>query len=79
LGQPVDVRTDVYALGVLIYQLVTGQLPFDGATPLELEELHLSAPLPAASASAPVPLAVDAVIGRAIAKLPAERWRHGAS
>jgi serine/threonine-protein kinase len=43
LGTPVDARTDIYALGILAYQLLTSQLPFDAATPEELEDMHLSA------------------------------------
>jgi hypothetical protein len=68
LGEPVDPRTDIYGLGLLLYQLVTGRLPFTGRTPLELEELHLHAPPPLASTVAPVPESFDAVVARCLEK-----------
>jgi serine/threonine-protein kinase len=68
LGQPVDARTDIYALGLLLYQLVTGRVPFDAPSAVEVEEMHLHRPPPAASEIAPVPKALDRVIARAMAK-----------
>jgi serine/threonine-protein kinase len=73
-GDPVDARTDVYALGVLLHQLLTGALPFSTSEPYELERLHLEAPPPPPSRSAPVPAAVDAVVVRAMAKEPGARF-----
>jgi serine/threonine-protein kinase len=73
-GEAVDARTDVYALGVLLHQLLTGALPFSTSEPYELERLHLEAEPPAPSRSAPVPGAVDAVVLRAMAKDPRARF-----
>jgi tRNA A-37 threonylcarbamoyl transferase component Bud32 len=67
LGEPVDVRTDVYALGILLFQLLVGRLPFEGADAIEVEQMHLSARRPHASALAPVAPAVDGVIISALA------------
>jgi serine/threonine-protein kinase len=73
-GEPPDARTDLYGLGVLLYQLVTGQPPFQGTTLVELEEQHLHAPVPRASERAPVPAALDAVVGRCLEKRREDRY-----
>jgi len=73
-GETPDARTDLYGLGVLLHQLVTGQPPFQGVTQVELEEQHLHAPVPRASERAPVPVAVDAVIARCMEKRREERY-----
>lgn len=73
-GGSADQRTDVYAFGVLFYQLVTGQPPFRGASAVEVEEQHLRSPPPRASTIAPVPPEVDAVISRCLEKDPARRF-----
>jgi len=74
LGEAVDARTDVYGLGLLLYQLVTGRLPFTGRTPLELEELHLHARPPPASSLAPVSESFDAVVARCLEKRMEARY-----
>jgi hypothetical protein len=74
LGRSVDARTDVYALGLLSYQLLTGRLPFDGANAVEIEEMHLFAAPPQVSQAAPVPAALDAVLARALAKEKVDRY-----
>ncbi|WP_437668870.1 serine/threonine-protein kinase [Sorangium sp. So ce131] len=74
LGGAVDARTDVYAAGLLAYQLVTAELPFQGADAVETEEMHLSAPPPRPSERAPVSAAFDAVVRRCLAKAPADRY-----
>ena len=73
-GQVPDARTDLYALGVLLFQLVTGQPPFQGSTRHEVEEQHLHAPPPRASDHAPVPTALDAVVRRCLEKRREERY-----
>jgi serine/threonine-protein kinase len=72
-GEPVDARTDVYALGVLLYHLLVGRYPFEAANVAEIERLHLEAPPPVPSRFAPVPVAFDAIVTRALSKRPAER------
>ncbi|MCE9672443.1 serine/threonine protein kinase [Myxococcus stipitatus] len=73
-GEVPDARTDLYALGVLLFQLVTGQPPFPGATRHEVEEQHLHAPAPRPSERAPVPAALDEVVLRCLAKRREERY-----
>jgi serine/threonine-protein kinase len=72
-GEPVDARTDVYALGVLLFHLLVGRYPFEAGNVVEIERLHLEGPPPMPSRFAPVPVAFDAIIARALAKQPAER------
>jgi len=78
LGLAVDARTDVYALGLLAFQLVCGKPAYSGQTFVEIEELHLSAPPPRASDLAPVPPAFDALVARCLRKSPAERFASAA-
>jgi serine/threonine-protein kinase len=73
-GEAPDARTDLYALGVLLFQLVTGQPPFLGATRHEVEEQHLHAPPPRPGERAPVPAALDAVVLRCLRKPREERY-----
>ncbi|HEY5926445.1 MAG TPA: serine/threonine-protein kinase [Kofleriaceae bacterium] len=73
LGWPIDERTDIYALGVLLFHCLTGRPPFSARTLVETEEMHLSAEPPRASDLIATPPALDAVIRRAMAKSPAAR------
>lgn len=73
-GLPLDERTDVYAIGVLAYELLTGQKPFAGASVAEVVDMHLHLPPPRASALAPVPEAIDLVIQTCMAKEIGDRY-----
>jgi tRNA A-37 threonylcarbamoyl transferase component Bud32 len=73
-GDPVDARTDVYALGVLLYRLLTSQLPFQGTTTEEIERSHLNAPPPPPSRIAPISPAMDAIVLRCLEKKPERRY-----
>jgi len=72
LKQP-DSRTDVYALGILFYELVCGQPPFQRASPRETLKLHFQTPLPPPPDSITIPGQVAEVILRMTAKDPARR------
>ena len=73
-GEPTDERTDVYALGVLVFLALTGRVPFRGSTPIEIEAAHCDSPIPAASTFAPVSPALDAILLCALAKKPSDRY-----
>jgi len=72
----VDRRADVYAMGVVIYHMVTGHLPFDAETPLAVVMKHISEPLPLPRNVNPgLPEAVERVILKAMAKAPDDRYQ----
>jgi serine/threonine-protein kinase len=66
-GQPVDPRTDVYALGALLYAMLVGDAPFQAAAYPALRQLMLHGPAPRPSLRAPVHVAFDEVVRRAMA------------
>jgi outer membrane protein assembly factor BamB len=73
-GDRVDGRADVYALGCLLFETLTGTLPFSGASDVAVVYAHLEQEPPRASERRQgIPAAVDAVLARAMAKDPAER------
>ncbi|HZS02548.1 MAG TPA: protein kinase [Chloroflexota bacterium] len=75
LGEPIDARSDLYALGIVLYEMLAGQPPFRGDSPLATLALQVNAPLPKLRATNPaVPEAVEAMIERALAKDPAQRY-----
>ena len=73
-GEPADTRSDIWALGVVLYELATGKAPFQGQTGFELTSAILSQPLPPLPSSVPAPLA--GVIDRCLAKEPGERYQQ---
>jgi eukaryotic-like serine/threonine-protein kinase len=74
-GKAVDGRTDVYALGALLYRLLTGRHPFEGCDALALTRMHLHAAPPLPSRFAPVQPALDAVVRKCMEKDPARRYQ----
>ena len=78
LGEPGDERSDLYSLGVILFQLVTGRLPYDADTPLAVILKHLNEPVPSARMYRPeLPAAIDDVVMRLMAKDPATRYQNG--
>ena len=75
-GAPVDESSDLYSTGIVLYELLTGDLPFTGETPVEIAMKHLSQVPPAPSTIRPeIPRDLDLVVLRALAKEPADRYR----
>ncbi len=70
LGDPVDGRTDVYAVGVVLFELLIGRKPFTGKDAMELFRRHREAPIPRLP---DVSEALDAAVAKALAKRPSER------
>jgi serine/threonine-protein kinase len=75
-GLPVDGRSDLYSVGVILYELLTGRVPFDAESPVSIAVRHVSeAPVPPAELNPEVPPALDAVTMRALAKAPEDRFQ----
>ena len=74
-AEPVRPQADIYALGVLLFQLLTGQQPFQGPTPIDYVQQHLNQPIPPLLDYNPnLPPSLEPVLSRATAKSPEERY-----
>jgi serine/threonine protein kinase len=73
LAQSLDATADIYALGVIAYELLTGRVPFEADTPLAVLMKHVRDPVPVDPLQ-PFPEALRDVLVRAMAKAPSERW-----
>ena len=79
LGLPVDARADVYAVGVLLFELLAAKTPFRGITTFETLRLHREAPIPSVADLSPdISPELDGVVRRALAKVPASRYAGAA-
>jgi serine/threonine protein kinase len=74
LGKPVDARTDQYALGCVLVELLTGKPPYGGGAPLAVLMAHVQQPVPTIAARLKVPIELDRVLERALAKDPENRY-----
>jgi serine/threonine protein kinase len=76
-GKEVDLRADVYSLGILLFQMVTGKTPFCGETPIQIAVQHLELPSPSPRMGRPdLSIEAEKAIKRALAKKPSDRYRR---
>ncbi len=75
-GEPIDARSDLYSLGVILYEMLSGRKPYTAENPMAIIYLHRKAPLPLL----PEPLAkLQPLLGRLLAKSPADRFESAAT
>lgn len=74
-GQNVDARSDIYSMGCLIFEMLTGRVPFEGDNQIEIMCKHVSTPPPDVTASAPwAATAFDSIVAKCLSKEPAQRY-----
>jgi tetratricopeptide (TPR) repeat protein len=75
-GKPADVRSDIWAVGVVLYEMLAGRLPFEGGSAIEVSSTILRDETP--SLPAVVPRRLRAIVDRCLAKRPDDRYQHAA-
>ncbi|MET0342563.1 MAG: serine/threonine-protein kinase [Polyangiales bacterium] len=75
-SEKLDGRADIYALGVVLFQLLTGEYPFNAPDPRQIALMHLQSPPPRPSELAPVDPGIDAVVLKCLEKQPARRYAN---
>jgi serine/threonine protein kinase len=76
LNNQCDFRSDIYSIGIIAYELLTGQVPFEASTPVAVLMKHINDPLPKPSIYNPhIPPEIEAIVLKSFAKKPEERYQ----
>lgn len=76
-GQSIDIRSDIYALGIILFELLSGKPPFTGTNALEIAKQHVQQPLPSLHKTYPdIPIALELVVNHALNQSPAQRFQR---